>query len=138
MNQIACNQPSIDPIGLASHSHGMRVMAKIAGIENVNQHAARMRQLGQPLVIASSRLHRDLASRRQLGQPGVDCAGLVGYHLLRPTRKGDLQKVLGDINTDLRWAWHGASFVVRYAMPGWSPTNVSLYPNRRSKAQPLR
>src|SRR5437762_4720009 len=84
-------------------------------------------------MMPTGRFHRKATSPWQLGKPGADRAPPVTQAQLRRRPSGsNLQRVFGHIDSKIHWAWHERSSVVRYALPGWTPTDVSFYPNRRS------
>src|SRR6266542_6424560 len=134
VGEVARDQPRVDAIGLAAHADATGIVAQVVGIDHVHDHAGAMRQVGEQLVIAPGGFHRNAAARGQRGQPSADRRAVVAQSRCSHQRicLGDLQRVLGNVNSKIQRAWHGGVSVVRYALPGWTPTDVRLYPNRRS------
>src|SRR5271166_5958771 len=127
----------IHPIGLATQSHGLGIVAGILWIEQEDQKAKLDGEPSEQLVIGTGGFHADTATRRRPLEKGKQCRPLIGDLAHRETsfRTGHHDLVLGDIGTDIahyRWGLHDVFPMIKLRGAGVEHTGVSLRSNRRS------
>src|SRR5450830_1658709 len=102
--QVACNHPSINPVGLGSRAQRAGIKENIASIQHKHLEARLAGQLCQQTVVTTRGLHGNEGIGGNLAQPAQDTGCSVGNARWSSFRvRGDHQFGLGDVHSDTNY-----------------------------------